>query len=86
MSTNKPFVLIPTSELRAKEREVWESYPEDIATLWRAETDEKIAHDKNITLATKKELSQTKTQHRLYHKEGNLFYPSTVEDIQNGLD
>ena len=40
LKNEQPFKLIPTSELRAKEREIWESYPIDIARHWIDEDQE----------------------------------------------
>ena len=81
----EPFQLIPTAQLREKERQVWESYPEDISLRWKEEDHNSQEYRAQIIVATKKELSQVKSHHKVYHKQGNLFYPSTVDEIKPTL-
>lgn len=83
---NTPFTLISTDALRAKEREIWTTYPEDMTRRWRMEDDMVVGHHKSLLEAQKRELDQVKPQqHNLHHKEGNLFYPSTVDSIRSSL-
>lgn len=86
MSTDAPFVLISTDELRAKEREIWDSYPDDISRPWRSEYENTREYNEKLKIAQAKELAQVKPHNTLHSKQANLFYPATLDEIKKGLD
>ena len=85
ITTKEPFKLIPTTELRQRERDVWDAYPQEIVKRWQEEDNEVSLYQLRLNDAAKAELNQTKDSNKLYLKQGNLFYQSTKDEIKPTL-